>query len=104
MTIIPLWLHRRWRRTFADLRFLVNRKTSKGTRRGLSLIVLILVLLAIWRDAQQPEEQRYVKAERLTSSALTERLYGNSNTPNKDPRVWTGWNGVKAIFALWVHH
>lgn len=100
MAILPSSLHRRWRRTLADLRFLVNRKSSPQIRRGVSLVIIALVLLAIWRDSQQPEEHRYVKAERLTSAALTERLYGNAHNLNKDPRVWTGWNGVKAIFAL----
>jgi len=104
MALIPAWIRRRWRRVFADVRFLyhdkVVRKSSKGLRRTLTLIVILAVTGTIWSDLQQPEERRYVKTDLLTNVALRERLSGRGGP--RDPRVWHGWNGVNTIFALYV--
>jgi hypothetical protein len=102
---IPLSIRRRWRRTFADFRFLLNRKSSRGTRRGVGLLLIMIVCFFIWRDSQQPEDQRYVNPEQLSGTAIRERFHaarGGHGTSSRDPREWHGWDGVNAIFALYV--
>lgn len=105
MILIPTWIRRRSRRTFAHLRFLyhdkVVRKPSKGICRRLLLCVVLVVAWVILRKLRQSEDQRYVQDDFLTNMALREGLSGTGEQSlNRDPRVWNGWNGINAIFAL----
>jgi len=96
------WIRRRWRRILADLRYLYREKVVfKSSRRCLAWCIIINMIWVVWKASQQPEDQRNVQDDFLTNMALREGLSGRGKQSlSRDSRVWNGWHGVRAIFAL----
>lgn len=89
---------------FTDLRFSVSRLLSRQTRRRFLFILLVFACIAIWMGSPQLEGRSYEYLHRSTSSSLRQHLGIRRTNTHHDPRVWNGWEGINAIFALYVNH